>query len=682
MASPIQRSSTQRKLVYFALILGLYVVNTFFWRGVASPLTAGAAPPWTLTAQADALELRDETKGDADLVGSTVRLGLTGSRGLAVMLLWKAAIDRQMKHEWNELELLVRTLTKLQPHFLTPWLFQSWNLSYNVSVESDRVKDKYFYIARGIELLAQGERMNRDNPDMRFWLGFYFQNKFGVSDERNTLRSLLQMSMIDPAKRDPEALRRVDPATRRRTVNLAEFEQFCKDNPQLVRRLRDALRCSTPDDVIDFLADNRKIPCRFVDPETDAVLSRGKLGELKSPEEQFPVLPINRPRLFPSEPTASSTLGDSFCNFHLSRVWFAYAMDPLPDPEIMTTLKTRAERLAEPGNRGKRMPRSPAEIIFRGYPARAQSYIAERLQNEGWFDESGWAIDQGRTGRSRWFPHDVVVGNREPWSSDAWAAAYAMWRKHGIENGLYLDAPTEERLRELALRFRNRFKLQGADSGEQYRLDTLDPEMQKCALAYRQLFYREQNLGITNFMHHYARAMAEQDREAVQARKALFEAERFARAAEPERALASFERGFDLLKQVMLNPRFTDFRNDGTILEETYEKSLVYLDLLRKTRGAEIRPMLVVGDLLLNGAATAAQSASPGTTAGALVFAAVTDQRTLPIPFVGPFDGYDPTGRLWVPQHIADEAVQRRLRDRPQIAQPPPTVESAPKPAG
>ena len=49
-------------------------------------------------------------------------------------------------------QVLVRALTKLQPHFITPWLFQSWNLSYNVAVEADRLRDKYFYVTRGIEL--------------------------------------------------------------------------------------------------------------------------------------------------------------------------------------------------------------------------------------------------------------------------------------------------------------------------------------------------------------------------------------------------------------------------------------------------------------------------------------------------------------------------------------------------
>ena len=72
-----------------------------------------------------------------------------------------------------------------------------------MSVESDRIRDKYFYMTRGIQLLAEGERQNKNNPDLRFSMGFYNQHKIGLSDESNTLRCLYQMSCIDPLERDP-----------------------------------------------------------------------------------------------------------------------------------------------------------------------------------------------------------------------------------------------------------------------------------------------------------------------------------------------------------------------------------------------------------------------------------------------------------------------------------------------
>src|SRR5271166_4574016 len=190
MASPFQQQARRRKLIYLGLIVVLFTA-AFLWRNNA------------VANQAQKLSLREVDRGDVELTGAVVRLGLTGSRGLATSVLWMSAIDKQKKNQWNELELLVRSVTKLQPHFITPWLFQSWNLAYNVSVESDRVSDKYSYITRGIELLSEGERQNRDNPDMRFSIGFYTQHKICGSDETNVHRSLFQLSCIPPNERDP-----------------------------------------------------------------------------------------------------------------------------------------------------------------------------------------------------------------------------------------------------------------------------------------------------------------------------------------------------------------------------------------------------------------------------------------------------------------------------------------------
>src|SRR2546423_452503 len=105
MPSPLQTPSARRKVVYLGLILGLFVVNTFAWRGVAfrwggDPAqvpdwltrvpqteeerranTVRVLPGWTTTARATGLELTEEAQGEADLLGSTVRLVLTGSRG-------------------------------------------------------------------------------------------------------------------------------------------------------------------------------------------------------------------------------------------------------------------------------------------------------------------------------------------------------------------------------------------------------------------------------------------------------------------------------------------------------------------------------------------------------------------------------------------------------------------------
>src|SRR5262245_12228509 len=136
MASPLQTLSVQRKLLYFGLILALFTVSILLKNNFVfaepdpnNPLdTRPAAPAWTVTGNANALQLRELNQGEARLDGSAIRLLMTGSRGFTISALWYWAADKRKRHEWNDLELIVKSITKLQPYFLTPWLYQSWDL--------------------------------------------------------------------------------------------------------------------------------------------------------------------------------------------------------------------------------------------------------------------------------------------------------------------------------------------------------------------------------------------------------------------------------------------------------------------------------------------------------------------------------------------------------------------------
>jgi len=154
MASPFQQQSLYRKLIYFGLVVGLFTVSLLHRKLI-------------INTQAEELRLRQVDQGEVAVTDTAMRLSLSGLRGVAVTSLWLSAMERQKKHEWSELEVLVRSLTKLQPHYISPWLYQGWNLAFNVSVECDRSRDKYFYISRGIELLAEGERKNRGKREPR-----------------------------------------------------------------------------------------------------------------------------------------------------------------------------------------------------------------------------------------------------------------------------------------------------------------------------------------------------------------------------------------------------------------------------------------------------------------------------------------------------------------------------------
>src|SRR5437868_8936674 len=105
MPSTFEQQSVRRKFIYFGLILLLFTGSLLHRKLIVN-------------AQANELLLSDVGRGKADLTDSALRLTLSGLRGVAVTSLWMAAIHNQERHEWNELELAVDSLTHLQPRFL------------------------------------------------------------------------------------------------------------------------------------------------------------------------------------------------------------------------------------------------------------------------------------------------------------------------------------------------------------------------------------------------------------------------------------------------------------------------------------------------------------------------------------------------------------------------------------
>src|SRR4029077_16205219 len=200
--------------------------------------------------------------------------------------------------------------------------------AFNVAVECDRPRDKYFYISRGLEVLAEGERRNYKppapgNPDMRQNMGLFYQLKIGNSDEKNTMRCLLEMSCIDPLERAPDRL--WTDSDRGKKVKLAAFKDFCLRYPRLVRRLNEQLRMAAPEDIVRFLDENKDIPSGFEPP---AGGPQQKESVLKAELEQFPIMPPG----FVNGRSRELSANELVDVFFVSRTWFDYAQEPLPDP--------------------------------------------------------------------------------------------------------------------------------------------------------------------------------------------------------------------------------------------------------------------------------------------------------------------------------------------------------------
>jgi hypothetical protein len=657
MASPFQQQALQRKLIYTAVIVALFTV-ALGWR------------KWVMDPQAERLAVREQSRGEVELSGATIRLALTGMRGVATCVLWYEAMDKQKKNQWNELEVLVRSVSKLQPHFVIPWLFQSWNLAYNVSVEADRVSDKYFFITRGLELLAEGERQNLDNPDLRWSIGFYTQHKICGSDETNTMRSLYQLSCVPPNERDPARFWVETDGGRQ--LNVAEFEKFCAQHPQLMRRLnvgmhRDTrreqtrqFRCERPEDAVQFLADNFHLPSLYEDVAGAPANAWQPLPDkLRAVEERFPMLPPPRTAQPPqhvfdlSALTYESQLGDDADAYLVAHAWYCYAQEPLPDPSELPGIPKEITNRAR-----QRKPRNMTALIFRNYPAQALRYSAERLQTEGWFDEDGWG--------PRWFedrvgPDPVKFGGGRKWSLDAWRKARDAWQEHGEQNHLlFRNAAEEENTRALAKRYHERTRLPEGAMPPLLRDENLSAEERDEQFAARFLWEQGFYVNVSNFKHHLVRSRVEASEEAVKARKLFFEAEELNYAGSGEKALDKFNDPAAIKawrEQVLLkNP---DFRQDQWIQEFNAELQWKYLRLHDRVHGRSLKGQLAkaaVGVPLL-----------PKIDPDAEAF------RGAIVP--GPFDGTDEQGKPLLEESAKLTVLQRLgVLQYPKAGPPPGAV--------
>ena len=183
-------TNMQRKLVYALAILVLFVGMYPYRR--------------YLQGIARARDLGEATLGEVDTGSFMLKLALLGgARGIAANVLWMQTQDLQKAQDWDKMSATVNLITKLQPHFLQIWTFQSWNLAYNVSVEWDAPEDKYEWIKKGIKFVQDGVAKNQKSPDLIWDTAWYYYHKLGFADETIILRKLFRDDTDEDFKRDP-----------------------------------------------------------------------------------------------------------------------------------------------------------------------------------------------------------------------------------------------------------------------------------------------------------------------------------------------------------------------------------------------------------------------------------------------------------------------------------------------
>jgi hypothetical protein len=177
---------------------------------LAIPIVWLGAPSTREESGGKLARLRSEARlGQADLgaidpASETIRLATLGLRGIAVTMLWSKANDYKKTEDWSAFQTTLEQLARLQPYFIKVWEHQAWNLSYNVSVELDNVKDRFFYVKQGIRYLKEGIGYNRRHPSLLDDLGWFTGNKVGRADEHELYRKMYKLDDdLNPPDTEP-----------------------------------------------------------------------------------------------------------------------------------------------------------------------------------------------------------------------------------------------------------------------------------------------------------------------------------------------------------------------------------------------------------------------------------------------------------------------------------------------
>lgn len=173
------------------------------------------------------------------LAFTTVALG--GFRGIIANLLWIRANDLQEEDKFFEMAQLADWITKLEPHFSAVWVYQAWNMSYNISVKFKDYPDRWRWVQRGITLLRdEGLKYNPNETLIYRELAWHFQHKMGANlDDANMYYKnawLKEMSEVF-GKGEPNLEELLNPQTDEARQRVAILTGKFKMDPAFIKKV-------------------------------------------------------------------------------------------------------------------------------------------------------------------------------------------------------------------------------------------------------------------------------------------------------------------------------------------------------------------------------------------------------------------------------------------------------------
>ncbi len=130
-------------------------------------------------------------------------------RGLVTDFLWMRADRLKEEGQFFDAKQLAEWITILQPKFAAVWVFQAWNMAYNISVTipASRPEQRWQWIKNGYELLRDEaiDKYKLRNIEIYHELAWIFQHKIGdISDDAQYYYKLQLASLMKPLLSSPD----------------------------------------------------------------------------------------------------------------------------------------------------------------------------------------------------------------------------------------------------------------------------------------------------------------------------------------------------------------------------------------------------------------------------------------------------------------------------------------------
>ncbi len=187
-----QRKRFIRKIAYACAIAALLLPLSWLSAPATRQADGRQSDGGVLAQMRQEHHLSQATLGEIDPASETIKLATLGMRGVAANVLWQKAHDYRKREDWVSLSATLEQIAKLQPNFVSVWIYQGWNLSYNISVEFDDYRDRYYWVIRGIDFLEEGATYNAKDPRLASEIGNTISQKIGRADEHLQFRRLFR----------------------------------------------------------------------------------------------------------------------------------------------------------------------------------------------------------------------------------------------------------------------------------------------------------------------------------------------------------------------------------------------------------------------------------------------------------------------------------------------------------